>query len=60
MSFYTFYDNACRAYYIPEPPVEPPDCWQEDPGETEEEGYDRGEDEMNGIFNRYGRDKIGS
>ncbi len=52
MSFYTFYDNACRAYYVPEPPLEPPDCWQDDLGETEEEEYGRGEDEMNGIFNR--------
>lgn len=25
MSYYTFYDNACRPYYIQEPSVEPPD-----------------------------------
>ena len=60
MGFYTFQDNSGRFYQVHEPPLEPPDCWQEAPGETEEEGYDRGEDEMNGIFNRYRRDKIGS
>lgn len=52
MGFYTFQDNSGRFYQVHEPPLEPPDCWWEDPGETEEEEYDRGEDEMNGIFNR--------
>ena len=52
MSFYTFYDNACRTYCVRVQTLEPPDCWREAPGETEEEEYDREEDEMNGIFNR--------
>lgn len=51
MSYYTFYDNACRPYYVQEPPLEPPDRCADEPGEPEEEEYDRAEDEMNGRFN---------
>ena len=52
MGFYTFQDNSGRFYQVHVPTLEPPDCWWEAPGETEEEEYDREEDEMNGIFNR--------
>lgn len=41
MGYYTFHDNACRPYYV----QEPPDCWW--PEEPEEE-YDREEDEPGG------------
>lgn len=49
MGYYTFYDNACRPYYVQESPLEPPDCWG--PEESEEE-YDREEDEPVGEFDR--------
>lgn len=55
MSYYTFYDNACRPCYVREPSLEPPDCWGGRPTrEPQEEEYDRAENEMNGIFNRRG------
>lgn len=50
MSWY--YNAAGQRFDLPERPLDPPDCWGEEPGEPEEEEYDRAEDEMNGIFNR--------
>lgn len=38
--------------WLPERPLEPPDCWAEEEPEYDEEEYDRAEDEMNGKFNR--------
>lgn len=52
MGYYTFYDNTCRPYSVQEPPLEPLDCWGEGSGRADEEEYDRGEDEANGVFNR--------
>lgn len=50
MSYYT---NAVgRRMWMPEPSLEPPDCWYEESDALEEEEYDRGEDELNGRFNR--------
>lgn len=46
MGYYTFYDNACRPYYVQEPPLEPPDCWRKKAEKPEEE-YDRWEEEEN-------------
>lgn len=51
MSYYT--NGIGRIYWMPEPPLEPPDCLLD--GGTQrtcEEEYDRAEDELNGIFNR--------
>ncbi len=48
MSFYTLYDNACRAYYVREPPAEPPDVnWPEQEEQDDDwwpdcEEYDQG------------------
>lgn len=47
-----YYNAAARCFDLPERPLEPPDCWEEELAEFYEEEYDRGEDEMNGIFNR--------
>lgn len=46
MSWYQYHGE-----WIPERPLEPPDCWREDAPEPDEPEYDRVEDEMNGIFN---------
>lgn len=51
MSYY--YNAACQMFELPEPPLEPPDCWWEYDPELDEEEYDRAEDEMNGVFNRH-------
>lgn len=42
-------------YVIMDLPIEPDDCWAEyyDDDERPDEEYDRFEDELNGIFNRY-------
>lgn len=50
MSYY--YNEACQRFRLPDRPLEPPDCWGEEPAEPYEEEYDRAEDEMNGIYNR--------
>lgn len=47
-----YYNTAGQRFALPERPLEPPDCWGEEPDEPEAE-YDRAEDEMNGIFNRH-------
>lgn len=47
MSWYQY-----RGEWIPERPLEPPDCWMEERSEPAEEEYDRADDEMDGIFNR--------
>lgn len=48
MSWYQYHGE-----WIPERPLEPPDCWWEDPVEEWPE-YDRYEDELEGIHNRGG------
>ena len=42
-----------RRFYMPELPMEPTDCWGEPQPDDCDEEYDRGEDELNGIFNRH-------
>ena len=42
------YNAAGRKIWLPERPLEPPDCWREESGDLEEEEYDREGDEMNG------------
>lgn len=49
-----YYNAVGQRFELPERALEPPDCWDEEPGEPKEEEYDRAEDEMNGIFNRRG------
>lgn len=52
MKPYTYYNAAGQCFHLFERPLEPPDCWVEEPAEPYEEEYDRSEDELNGIFNR--------
>lgn len=45
--------NPCGCFSIPELPLEPSDCWEEDLlEEPYEEEYDRMEDELNGRISR--------
>lgn len=50
MSWYQY-----RGEWIPERPLEPPDCWGEDAPDPDEPEYDRAEDEPEGIHNRRGK-----
>lgn len=50
MSYYT---NPTWHFNIPEPAIEPQDCWGEPLIDYEEEEYDRGEDELNGRTRCY-------
>ena len=43
MSWY--YNAAGGHFLLPERPLEPPDCWAEEEAETDDEEYDRMEDE---------------
>lgn len=50
------YNAAGQKIWLPERPLEPPDCWREDPGEPEEEEYDRWEAEERAHKDQYRRD----
>lgn len=45
------YNGIGQLIYVPERPLEPPDCWREELSEPCEMEYDRAENELNGIFN---------
>lgn len=49
---YYYYNASGHRFEMPQQPLEPPDCWGNEHKKPEHEEYDRGEDEMNGKFNR--------
>ena len=55
MSYY--YNTAGQQFEFPERPLEPQDCWQEDPGGAEDEVYDWMEVEISKIWTATRRGK---
>lgn len=52
MNPYAYTNGAGKTYPLYERPLEPKDCWCEEPDDPDDEEYDREEDEMSGRLNR--------
>jgi len=52
MGYFWYYNGAGQKLLAAEPPLEPPDCRDDEWVEGPDEEYDRGEEELSGRIHR--------